>query len=69
MVRKKVLDLNPPIKYIFVTENIYLMLKIRIMYRNMKRIIVKVKKCFQSHANVRKCYLPYGLLRKTVVVI
>ena len=38
------------------------------MHRNMKRNIVKVKECFQSHENVRKCYLPYGLLRKTVVV-
>ena len=38
------------------------MLKNRIMRRNKKKNIVIVKMCFQSHVNVRKCYLLYGFL-------
>ena len=37
------------------------MLKNRIMRRNKKNIAI-VEVCFQSHVNMKKCYLPYGLL-------
>ena len=38
------------------------MLKNRIINRKKKKKIAIVKVCFQSHVNVRKCYLPYGFL-------
>ena len=37
------------------------MLKHNITHRNKKNIAI-VKVCFQSHVNVRKCYLPYVFL-------
>ena len=53
---KTLLGLNPPIKYILLIEIVF------ISNSKIKSCVVKV--CFQSHVNMRKCYLPNGVLLK-----
>ena len=38
------------------------------MHRNRKKNILLVKVCFQSHVNMRKCYLPHGALLKCLKI-
>ena len=60
---KRYLDLNPPIKYISLIENVFISCsKIESCIEIRNKYIAIVKVCFQPHVNVRKWCLPYGFL-------
>ena len=48
--------------YFLNRKYVYLMPKNRIMHRNKKKKYAIVKVCFQSHVNMKKCYLPCDVL-------
>ena len=66
---KKWLGLNPPFKYISLIKNIFTSKsKTESCREERNKNIVIVKVCFPSHVNVRKYYLPYGVVSKCCFV-